>query len=373
MDHNPATVYIGLGSNLGDRQKNIDDAIQMLAQLEGTRIVKSTDSLQTKPLGPADQNDFLNAAAKIQTILEPKQLLDNIKNIEKKLGRKNTKRWGPRSIDIDILLYNDQIINTEHLTIPHPQMHLRTFVLDSLCRLDPDIIHPLLGLNVKSLKSRLNGNDYYINTDNPLLISIAGVIGAGKTTLADAIYKQAETSHTTPDKSEFHVLYEPYGQNPYLEKVYAGQNQFALDSQLFFLVNRSKQLNRFTLKKNRCYITDYLFDKELIYAKRLLDPDQLAEYEVLYAPFATQVVTPSLVLFLTDTPENCLAKILRRNRPYEQNIKLQFLSQMTHDYQTLLKKWDRSPVITIDASKVDITARKFISDINKQICYYIGL
>jgi len=373
MDDNTATVYIGLGSNLGDRKKNIADALKMLAQFTGTKIINSTKPIETKPLGPVDQNDYLNAAAKIETSLNPQQLLQKIKNIEKNLGRKPGNRWGARTIDIDILLYDDEIIDTQNLTIPHRQMHLRTFVLDCLCRLDPKIIHPVLGENVKTLASRLNGRDYYRDSDSPLLISIAGVIGVGKTTLADKLYDKAKTSHIPAGIPEFQVLYEPYGENPYLEKVYAGQKQLALDSQLFFLVSRSKQLNTRTLTKRRGYLTDYIFDKELIYAKRLLSPDQLCEYEVLYAPFAAQVLNPSLVLFLADTPENCLNKIHRRNRPYEQNIKLDFLSQMAADYDTLFKKWKKSPTIKIDAANIDITSDNYISDLLSQICYYIGL
>lgn len=125
--------YIGIGSNLGDRQKNIKTAIKKIKELKDTRLIKVSTFSETKPVGgPPAQGNYLNGALKIKTLLSPKALLKNLKKIEQELGRTKTVRYGPRTIDLDILLYSDKIISTKELTIPHPRMFEREFVLKPL-------------------------------------------------------------------------------------------------------------------------------------------------------------------------------------------------------------------------------------------------
>ncbi len=125
--------YLAIGSNLGDRKANLNKAVREIKKLEHTKIIKLSKIIQTKPVGgPAKQGLFLNAALKIRTNISPFKLLNNIKRIENTLGRKKTVRWGPRAIDIDILLYNDLTICTKNLEIPHPRMFKRDFVLKPL-------------------------------------------------------------------------------------------------------------------------------------------------------------------------------------------------------------------------------------------------
>lgn len=127
------TCYLGLGSNLGDRRKNIRLAIQKINRLKGTKVIKVSKLIETAPVGgPLRQPKFLNGALKIKTNLSPQLLLKKIKEIEKELGRSKTTRFGPRTIDLDILLYSDKIMKTKKLTIPHPRMFERDFVLKSL-------------------------------------------------------------------------------------------------------------------------------------------------------------------------------------------------------------------------------------------------
>ncbi len=147
------TVYLGLGSNLGNREKNIREAIKLLRK--EVRITKISSFYKTKPVGYADQPDFINAAAEIKTNLPPLQLLRLTKEIEKKLGRKKTFQNGPRIIDIDILLYNDEIIKTKNLVIPHLAMHRRWFVLKPLTEIAPEVIHPQLKHTIKILLAQV--------------------------------------------------------------------------------------------------------------------------------------------------------------------------------------------------------------------------
>jgi 2-amino-4-hydroxy-6-hydroxymethyldihydropteridine diphosphokinase len=128
-----ATCYLGIGSNLGDRTKFIRFAIKKINSLKGTKIIKVSKIIETEPVGGSrDQGEFLNAALKIKTNLSPSLLLKKLKKIEKELGRKKSVRWGPRTIDLDILFYGDKIINRKDLKIPHPKMFERDFVIKPL-------------------------------------------------------------------------------------------------------------------------------------------------------------------------------------------------------------------------------------------------
>ena len=124
--------YLGIGSNLGDRRKNIRKALQVLKNTKGIRVEKISKIYETEPLGGPAQRKFLNGVVKIRTWLSPFQLLKALKKIEKNLGRKRTIRFGPRTIDLDILFYGAKVMNTQKLKIPHPRCLERKFVLEPL-------------------------------------------------------------------------------------------------------------------------------------------------------------------------------------------------------------------------------------------------
>lgn len=147
-------VYLLLGSNLGERERNIEVAIKELEKL-GLLIQKRSSLYNTAPWGYYKQPDFLNIAVECLTNIAPIELLRELKEIEKKMGRKETVRYGPRVIDIDIIFYNSLIIKTESLVIPHPLMHKRRFVLEPLCEIAPDFVHPELKLTVRELLDTL--------------------------------------------------------------------------------------------------------------------------------------------------------------------------------------------------------------------------
>jgi 2-amino-4-hydroxy-6-hydroxymethyldihydropteridine diphosphokinase len=149
-----STVYIGIGSNLGNRQKNCLRAIELLEK-RGIIIKERSTMYETEPWGIKDQPKFINMVVEIETVLNPNELLRILKDVEKKVGRKESLKWGPRIIDLDILLVDDIIINEDNLKIPHPLMHKRDFVLQPLCEIAPDIKHPLLKLSIDKLMQKL--------------------------------------------------------------------------------------------------------------------------------------------------------------------------------------------------------------------------
>ena len=135
-------AYIGIGSNLGNRTEN---CIAALEEISNFTIIKSVSSFyETEPLGVEDQPEFINAVAKVSTLLSPLNLLNSLKEVEKQLGRDRTERWGPRVIDLDLLIYEDFVLESQELTIPHKELHKRRFVLEPLSEIEPWLEHPVL-------------------------------------------------------------------------------------------------------------------------------------------------------------------------------------------------------------------------------------
>ncbi|MDP3703782.1 MAG: 2-amino-4-hydroxy-6-hydroxymethyldihydropteridine diphosphokinase [Candidatus Omnitrophota bacterium] len=149
-------VFIGVGSNEGDRLAHISQAIKALGAVDGIQVVQMAPIIETEPVGAPPQGPYLNTVVELDTTLEPVPLLGVLKHIERALGRvPSSQRWGPRPIDLDLLLFGDQVIHTAELTVPHPRLHERMFVLEPLAQLAPDAIHPLLRQSIAALRAHL--------------------------------------------------------------------------------------------------------------------------------------------------------------------------------------------------------------------------
>ena len=153
----PVTAYVAVGANLGDRCANIEQAVQLLKDTDGIEVVRVSSLLENPAVGgPAGAPDFLNGAIELRTTLSPQQLLSRVLDVERVLGRERREKWGPRTIDLDLLLYGDCVIDEPHLHVPHPRLHQRRFVLQPLAEIASDIVHPTLGKSIGSLMRELD-------------------------------------------------------------------------------------------------------------------------------------------------------------------------------------------------------------------------
>lgn len=148
-------TYLGIGSNLGDKAYNIEAAIEHLKKIEGLKVKKVSSLYETEPIGGPPQGKFLNGVVEVEATISAQDLLSKLKEIEQNLGRKTFIPNGPRTIDLDILLYQDLVIDDENLKVPHPRMNQRKFVLEPLAEIAPDLIHPQLNKKISQLLREL--------------------------------------------------------------------------------------------------------------------------------------------------------------------------------------------------------------------------
>jgi 2-amino-4-hydroxy-6-hydroxymethyldihydropteridine diphosphokinase len=139
------TAFVGIGSNLGDRETNLSRAIDLLSAEDGIEVVAVSEIRETEPVGPVEQGPFLNGALQVETSLPPGELLERLFSVESRLGRVRNERWGARTIDLDLLLYGDEKLDQPGLSVPHPRLHERRFALEPLVDLDPALEIPEFG------------------------------------------------------------------------------------------------------------------------------------------------------------------------------------------------------------------------------------
>lgn len=156
---NRVTGFLGLGTNMGDRKKNLAQALTILNDRPDLTVLRTSSIYETEPWGLANQPKFLNMVAEFATSISPDELLERVKKVEQDMGRKAGPRFGPRIIDIDILLLEDQVVDEPNLNVPHVSLHERAFILVPLSELAPELVHPVFGVTVATLAAKVGGLD----------------------------------------------------------------------------------------------------------------------------------------------------------------------------------------------------------------------
>ena len=351
-------TYLSLGSNLGDRQINIQSALNLIDKRAGNII--SISKLYENPSFGFEGDMFYNCCIGLKTILSPIELLNEILLIEKEGGRirKMEEGYLSRTIDIDILFYENQTINSDELKIPHPKLHERNFVIKPLLDIAKGKIHPFFKKSIHEIGDDLKDFSQVVeiknNLYNPVFnsledhnnIVIEGNIGIGKTSLAKKLSKNLNKN----------LILEGFIDNPFLEKFYQDPKRYALNLELTFLVDRCRQLNDY---KNQLDIfkTGVVFDydivKSLIFAGVTLNENDFNLYRNIFYFMTKDLLKPNLIIFLMQSPENLLLNIEKRGRYFEKNIKKDYLKKINQAYIKSLKSKTDWNIRFIDVSDID--------------------
>ena len=351
-------TYLSLGSNLGDRQINIQSALNQIDKRAGNII--SISKLYENPSFGFEGDMFYNCCIGLKTILSPIELLNEILLIEKEGGRirKMEEGYLSRTIDIDILFYENQTINSDELKIPHPKLHERNFVIKPLLDIAKGKIHPFFKKSILEIGDELKDFSQVVeiknNLYNPVFnsledhnnIVIEGNIGIGKTSLAKKLSKNLNKN----------LILEGFIDNPFLEKFYQDPKRYALNLELTFLVDRCRQLNDY---KNQLDIfkTGVVFDydivKSLIFAGVTLNENDFNLYRNIFYFMTKDLLKPNLIIFLMQSPENLLLNIEKRGRYFEKNIKKDYLKKINQAYIKSLKSKTDWNIRFIDVSDID--------------------
>ncbi|HTU27007.1 MAG TPA: 2-amino-4-hydroxy-6-hydroxymethyldihydropteridine diphosphokinase [Pirellulales bacterium] len=276
-------ALIGIGSNLGERAALLDEAIRLLGQTAGIQVRAVSRWHETLPIGgPAAQGPFLNGAVKLETSLAPKALFSALTEIEDRLGRERHARWQARTLDLDLLIYDELQLSQPGLTIPHPRLAFRRFVVEPAAEIAPEMIHPAVGWSLARLRDHLR-------TARPYL-AIAGPAGSGKTHLADELVDFFSAHRIAAPRL-------PAGE------LGAGSAGRALAWELELLVERGARLTAHDWPHDApLAVSDFWFDQSLAYGGLRLDPPALGELKARHESLSHSVVPPKLVVLLTHNP-----------------------------------------------------------------------
>ena len=350
-------TYLSLGSNQGRKLNNLQGAIYEIAKSIGA-IHKISSVYKTDSWG-FKGDDFYNICIAVSTYLPPEELLRNILNIETKLGRKREQnnKYTNRKIDIDILLFDDEIVFSKNIIIPHPRMLERKFVLVPLAEIAGNTLHPIekktltICLNNTIDTSEIHKISSKLQRPIPLVekynyVAIEGNIGSGKTSL----------SNLMSDEFNAKIVLERFADNPFLPKFYEDQERFAFPLEMSFLADRYQQLTddlaQFDLFKN-FIVSDYYIFKSLIFAQVTLQKEEYALYRKMFDIMYKEISKPDLYIYLYQNTDRLLENIKKRGRIYEQNIEASYLQKIHVGYTNFIKTEQDLNTLIIDVSELD--------------------
>ena len=370
-------VILSLGSNQGNRLETIQSCIDLIHS-EIATVVKVSKIYETPAWG-FESEPFYNAAILIHTSKSAQKILKQVLKVEKKLGRIRSKDFGyqARIIDVDIIAFDEEIISTETLKVPHPLMQNRKFVLQPMMDLGLNWEHPTLKKSIAQLllqtedRSEIKAVHSIISPIEKLqlqqfnYIAIEGNIGAGKTTLSTKLAEDCNAK----------LVLERFADNPFLPKFYKDQSRYAFPLEMSFLADRYQQLSddlaQFDLFKD-FVVADYHIFKSLIFAKVTLQEDEFRLYKTMFDIIHKEMPKPDLYVYLYQNTERLLENIKKRGRSYEQEIPADYLEKINQGYLDYIKTQTDLNVLIIDVSDLDFVKKQedyvfLLNEINNKI------
>ncbi len=354
----PVISYLSLGSNIGARTNTLQRAIFMIHKKAG-EVTHISAVYETASWGFASA-PFLNLCIALKTQLSPVELLHTLLKIERALGRERSgnSAFEARLIDIDILYYGFEILEEEGLTLPHPELQKRRFVLKPLADIAPQLYHPILIKDTRNLlqeckdKGNVEKTKHRFFKDFESLfgglnfIAIEGNIGAGKTTLAQKIATDFNAK----------LVLERFADNPFLPKFYEDQNRYAFPLEMSFLADRYQQFTEDTNQLDlfrHFMVSDYDIYKSLIFARITLQQEEFALYRKVFNFMYREVKKPKIYVYLYQTTERLIRNIRKRGRVYEQSIAPEYLEKINRGYLDFIKGHPEQNTLIIDITNID--------------------
>lgn len=351
------TTYLSLGSNLGNKLENLQQTVDLIDERIGT-VTKISSVYKTASWG-FESDVFFNCCLQVSTGLNPENLLFSIHKIELSLGRNRMEEDGyqARIIDIDILLFDNEIIFSKELTVPHKDMLNRKFVMVPLVEIAPNLVHPIakqrlqICLDNCTDDSIVEKADLYLTRPISIAekynyIAIEGNIGAGKTSLTKLISEDFNAK----------IVLERFADNPFLPKFYEDNERYAFPLEMSFLADRYQQLSddlaQFDLFKN-FIVSDYYIFKSLIFAQITLQNDEYFLYRKMFDVMYKEISKPDLYIYLYQNTPRLIENIKKRGRDYEQNIAPEYLDKIHKGYANFIKTEENLHSVIIDISDKD--------------------
>lgn len=329
-------AFLGLGGNLGNRLENLYFVRKALRRSCGQ--IRSASCIYESPAWGYDSSrPFLNQVVELETTLRPLELLGQLRRIESELGRKREQGgYSDRTVDIDLLFFEQEQISMEELELPHPRLASRRFVLQPLADIAPDLRHPVLDQSIRQLLEACADDSVLktvVNRRAPSYICIEGNIGSGKSSLARFLAPALDAT----------FLPERYDHMPLLSEFYREPERYAFALEFSFLLNRFAEIKSATAPEKRRLVSDYSLYKSLYFAHVNLRGQELAVFEDQFQTLHASLVVPDLIIHLNTGTAQLLENIRHRGRPYEQGITAEYLQRVEKSYRICFTSIDQIP------------------------------